>query len=108
MSTNLTRRELMNLTAGGFAAWISAPVRLRPWHPRMAVFSPAGKEPQGDVLVVVFQRGGMDALNAVVPHFEPAYYNRRPTLAIPEPASGEDNAAIDLDGKFGLHPPLRA
>jgi uncharacterized protein (DUF1501 family) len=57
-------------------------------------------------LVVVFQRGGADGLNIVVPHRDCAYYRLRPTLAIPRPGSGAD-AALDLDGFFGLHPALR-
>jgi uncharacterized protein (DUF1501 family) len=56
-------------------------------------------------LVVVFQRGGMDGLNVVVPFKDPAYYALRPSIAIAEPAAGEERA-IDLDGFFGLHPAL--
>ena len=61
---------------------------------------------RGKVLVVLFQRGAADALNVVVPHGERAYYAMRPTIAIPRPASGAANTAIDLDGFFGLHPSL--
>ena len=57
------------------------------------------------VLVAIFQRGAADGLNVVVPYAEQAYYDMRPTIAIPRPGSGE-NAAIDLDGHFGLHPAL--
>ena len=57
-------------------------------------------------LVVVFQRGGADGLNMVVPFGEKAYYAHRPTIAIPQPGSGAE-AALDLDGFFGLHPALR-
>ena len=57
------------------------------------------------VLVAIFQRGAADGLNVVVPHSEQAYYDLRPTIAIPRPGSGE-NAALDLDGHFGLHPSL--
>ncbi len=57
------------------------------------------------VLVAIFQRGAADGLNIVVPHSEQAYYDMRPTIAIPRPGSG-DNAAIDLDGHFGLHSAL--
>ncbi len=58
-------------------------------------------------LVVVFQRGAADGLNMVVPFAEPNYYNIRPTIAIPAPGSGQsDQAAVDLDGFFGLHPGL--
>ena len=58
------------------------------------------------LLVAIFQRGAMDGLNAVVPYSEQAYYSLRPTIAIPRPQSGEANAALDLDGQFGLHPAL--
>ncbi|MEO8216792.1 MAG: DUF1501 domain-containing protein [Acidobacteriota bacterium] len=57
------------------------------------------------VLVAVFQRGAVDGLNVVVPYGEKAYYANRPTIAVPRPGSGEE-AAIDLDGFFGLHPSL--
>jgi uncharacterized protein (DUF1501 family) len=60
---------------------------------------------RGKVLVVVFQRGGMDGLNVVVPFKDPAYYKLRPSIAVSEPATGEDKA-IDLDGFYGLHPAL--
>jgi uncharacterized protein (DUF1501 family) len=56
-----------------------------------------------DVLVVVFQRGGLDGLQAVVPHADADYYRLRPTIGIPRPGTAT-NAAIDLDGFFGLHP----
>jgi uncharacterized protein (DUF1501 family) len=57
-------------------------------------------------LVVLFQRGAADGLNIVVPFGEPNYYRMRPSIAIPRPRAGADNAAIDLDGFFGLHPGL--
>jgi len=57
-------------------------------------------------LVVLFQRGAADGLNIVVPFGEPNYYRMRPTIAIPEPRSGKENCAVDLDGFFGLHPSL--
>src|ERR1019366_5493855 len=60
------------------------------------------------ILVAIFQRGAADGLNVVVPHGEKAYYDLRPTIAVPRPTSGEkrEDAAIDLDGFFGLHPSL--
>src|ERR1700731_5460580 len=57
-------------------------------------------------LVVLFQRGAADGLNIVVPFGEPNYYRLRPTIAIPQPKRGGTDAAIDLDGFFGLHPSL--
>ena len=55
-----------------------------------------------DVLICIFQRGGADGLNMVVPHGDKDYYAHRASLAIPQP--GASGAAIDLDGFFGLHP----
>ena len=57
------------------------------------------------VLIAIFQRGAVDGLNVIVPYGEKAYYDARPTIAIPRPASAE-GAAIDLDGFFGVHPSL--
>jgi uncharacterized protein (DUF1501 family) len=54
------------------------------------------------VLVAIFQRGAVDGLNVVVPYGEKAYYDARPTIAIPR------DAVLDLDGFFGLHPSLAA
>jgi len=53
-------------------------------------------------LVIIFQRGAADGLNIVVPHGESAYYDMRPTIAVPR---GE---LVELDGFFGLHPAMRA
>jgi uncharacterized protein (DUF1501 family) len=101
MTRKLSRRDFLKLSTafGGFA--------LTPtWMPRMS-FAPQGVEPAGDILVVVFLRGAIDGLNAVIPHAESRYYDLRPQLAIPEPKTGDDQSAIDLDGFFSLHPSLR-
>ena len=63
--------------------------------------------PSKKKMVVLFQRGAMDGLNVVVPFAEPDYYRLRPSIAIPEPRRGGEDAAIDLDGFFGLHPSLQ-
>src|SRR2546429_7126353 len=62
--------------------------------------------PSKKQLVVLFQRGAADGLNIVVPFGESNYYRMRPTIAIPQPKRGGADAAIDLDGFFGLHPSL--
>ena len=69
----------------------------------VAASSGAGKKK----MVVLFQRGAMDGLNVVVPFGEPDYYRLRPTIAIPEPRRSGGEAALDLDGFFGLHPSLQ-
>ncbi len=108
MQTIKSRRDL--LRSFGHLGIVGVSSTLYPgWMPRL-VFSPRYQNNapgERDVLVAIFQRGGMDGLNAVVPFGEGSlYYDRRPTIAIPEPNSSA-LAAIDLDGYFGLHPSLR-
>ena len=69
------------------------------WMPRLFFAAPDAPS-RGDVLICVFLRGAMDGLSAVVPYAEAGYYDRRPTIAVP------DSAVLDLDGQFGLHPAL--
>ena len=38
----------------------------------------------GDVVVVLSLRGGIDSLNAIVPTTEPRYHSERPNIGIPE------------------------
>lgn len=62
----------------------------------------------GKVLVILFLRGGADGLNIIVPFREEQYYSRRPSIAISPPSRSDSDAAIDLDGQFGLHPALQS
>jgi uncharacterized protein (DUF1501 family) len=55
-------------------------------------------------LIVIFLRGAVDGLNVVVPYSDPNYYQYRPKIAIPKP--GSPDGALDLDGRFGLHPAM--
>jgi uncharacterized protein (DUF1501 family) len=64
-----------------------------------------GQGAASKVLVCVFQRGAVDGLSMIVPYFEPWYYRERSRIVIPRPGAGPD-AALDLDGRFGLHPRL--
>jgi uncharacterized protein (DUF1501 family) len=75
------------------------------WMPRLA-FNPQAQAARGDVLVCIFQRGGMDGLNVVVPVGDKNYYTLRPTIGITEPKPSDAKTAIDLDGYFALHPAL--
>jgi uncharacterized protein (DUF1501 family) len=95
---NLSRRTFLRQSAalGGLSAAMAA---LPGWMPRLA-FAPRYRNPAGDVLVVIFLRGGADGLNMIVPHGDAHYYTARPALAIPQAD------VIDLDGFFGLHPAL--
>ena len=60
--------------------------------------------PRSKVLVRLFLRGGVDGLNVVVPYAEQAYYDARPTIAIPRP--GRPQGGLKLDDRFALHPAL--
>jgi uncharacterized protein (DUF1501 family) len=71
-----------------------------------ALYAAGSPSPRKKVLVAIFQRGAADGLNVVVPHGEKAYYDLRPTIAIPRPGADPLNSAVDLDGFFGLHPSL--
>jgi len=86
----LTRRSLLAATAAGAGlgplglAYAQAPIDQR--------------------LVVVILRGGMDGLAAVPPYADRDYRALRGSL-LPNAPGGEDGA-LDLDGRFGLHPAL--
>src|ERR1017187_10505125 len=74
-----------------------------------ALYAKDAPSPRKKILVAIFQRGAADGLNVVVPHGEKAYYALRPTIPLPRPAAAgdqRDDAVIDLDGFFGLHPSL--
>ena len=58
-------------------------------------------------LIAIFQRGAVDGLNVVVPYAEHSYYDLRPNIAVAKPNGGAE-AALDLDGFFGLHPSLNS
>jgi uncharacterized protein (DUF1501 family) len=95
-----TRRLFLKNSALAMVGVGSAPL----WLQR-ALYAADGPNARKKILVAIFQRGAADGLNVVVPHAEKAYYSLRPTIAIPRPGNGDD-AAIDLDGFFGLHPAL--
>ena len=56
-------------------------------------------------LVVIYLGGGNDALNTLISYQDPAYYNRRPTIAVP--AGQVLQVGSDGGGRpLGLHPRL--
>ena len=63
------------------------------------------RTPRRKVLITIFQRGAVDGLNMIVPFGERDYYAARPTHRDRAAGRGAD-AALDLDGFFGLHPRL--
>jgi len=101
VATPLTRRAFMRGGAMAIVGTAAIPAFLT----RSVMAQATQTQAQGKKLVVIFQRGAADGLNVVVPYREPSYYQYRPNIAIPQ------NAVIDLDGFFGLHPamaPLKA
>ena len=86
------RRFLAGAGAAGVAALGSQLATAR------ASFGQAGDG--GGSLVVVFLRGGMDGLSALVPAGDPHLAAARPDIAVP------DSALLPLDRTFGLHPAL--
>ncbi len=60
------------------------------------------QQAQNNILIVVQMAGGNDGLNTIVPYTDSAYYQARPTLAIPQ------SQVITLDGRVGMSPSLSA
>ncbi|HEV7378389.1 MAG TPA: DUF1501 domain-containing protein [Dyadobacter sp.] len=59
-------------------------------------------------LVCIFQRGAMDGLMAVTPFNDPFLKAARPNLIMSAAQSAPGKSLIDLDGRFGLHPSMKA
>jgi uncharacterized protein (DUF1501 family) len=59
------------------------------------------------VLVCIFQRGAMDGLMAVTPFTDVHLQKARPSLFM-SAAQSAGKSLIDLDGRFGLHPAMKA
>jgi len=76
---NVTRRIFLKNSGIAMVGLTSLPAFLQ-----RAVASTA--MPNKKKLVVLFQRGAMDGLNAVIPFAEPNYYSMRPSIAIPRPS----------------------
>lgn len=93
---NTTRRGFMVGCSATIASWTSGL--------SFTAFGSAAAEPNQDILLVVFLRGGVDGINIVPPiagDDRGSYEAKRPRIAVP--VSGA-NAALPLDDRFGLHP----
>jgi uncharacterized protein (DUF1501 family) len=60
------------------------------------------------VLVCIFQRGAMDGLMAVTPFEDSFLKEARPELSMAPARGGQGSGLIDLDGRWGMHPGLKA
>jgi uncharacterized protein (DUF1501 family) len=101
----IRRRDLLKLALLGAA---------HPLLPVRGIVSQAFAAPgAADArFLLVFLRGGYDSANVVIPIDSAAYYELRPTIAIPKPDAGNPLAAISLAGPgdaatWGLHPALK-
>jgi uncharacterized protein (DUF1501 family) len=90
----ITRRSFLKRSA---AAGIVAGLATESLFTQLAF---AGTAYDGDVMVVLSLRGGMDGLNVIVPTADPNYTTLRPNIGIPQ------NALLQLDANFGMHPAL--
>lgn len=103
----MRRREFLRLLASASATTTCFAVA-GPLRPRLGF----AQTSSGKTLIIVFQRGGCDGLNTVVPYGDSNYYALRPQLAIAPPNPGNPIAALPLSGFgapsgfFGLHPSL--
>src|SRR4051812_45200019 len=96
----LTRRNFLgrSLAMAGAAAVVPSFVVNGFFAPRAALAAGAKTK----VLVMLRLYGVNDGLNTVVPYGIGAYYDNRPTLAVPA------NQVLAIDGTIGLHPRMTA
>ncbi len=89
----------------GFMIGCSAAIASMTGGLSFTAFGAAEDEPNQDILVVVFLRGGMDGLNVVPPiggSDRGHYQEKRPEIQIPTAS------LLGLDERFGLHPAAAA
>jgi uncharacterized protein (DUF1501 family) len=70
--------------------------------PRISAAASLGAADYRRLLVLVELKGGNDGLNTVVPYADETYYALRPRLAV------RRDEVLQLDGRTGLHPSLKA
>jgi uncharacterized protein (DUF1501 family) len=99
----ITRRAL--LQTGGMVAFASGVVA--PMFLSRAAKAATARDSR-KVLVVVYQRFGMDGLLAVTPYADESLRKLRPDLMLPAPDSRQENSLVELGNGFGLNPWLAA
>lgn len=101
MKKHISRRSFLAGCCSAVAAYAGSRIT------NLAFAAPSQQiSPVTDKLVVVFLRGGWDALNVVLPISgtdRGIYQNERPNIAVPTSGTG---AAINLNGQFGFHPSM--
>jgi uncharacterized protein (DUF1501 family) len=96
----INRRDFLKLGSAGLALGTLAPLTRCPFLTRPIQAAMMGEAP-AKKMILIFLRGGMDGVNAVIPHGDADYNDTddsRPTLFIPEADS------FDLNGFASAHP----
>jgi uncharacterized protein (DUF1501 family) len=99
----LSRRHFIERTAGVGGA-VAATAAFPAWLPRVVLAEQY--QSSRDVIVSVFQRGGVDGLTTCVPFTDNNYYAARPTISIPRPDSSSPLRSTNLDGFFAFPPAM--
>ena len=97
-SNTMDRRDFLKTTGAGMAA-LSFPVPLGTLGTTQK--RAAGETP---VLVCLYLRGGMDALNCIIPYKDKRYYEIRPTISI-APCSAQPRVSASVTGTQSSSPP---
>ncbi|HHI80395.1 MAG TPA: DUF1501 domain-containing protein [Planctomycetes bacterium] len=101
-SKKMNRRSFLQRTgAAGLALGFPVPLR----YGLSTLERPPKKKP---ILVVIFLRGGQDAVNTVIPYTEPEYESFRPTIHIPTKPQKDGRSVLRITPELGLHPGLSA
>ena len=104
---NVNRRVFLKQGALAYVCMGMGPF----WGPsflrQTAFAAELGSSRSNKTLICIFQRGAVDGLSMVVPYGDPSYYEARTDISIGRPSQAAGaNAALDLDGYFGLNPAL--
>ena len=96
----MKRRDFLRLSSTGMAS-LAFPLPLTRQKSRRQ------RSRRDKTLITIFLRGGADPLSAIPPIGERAYYEMRPSIAVPKEAKEGMAAAIPIDKTFGWHPSLQ-
>ncbi|WP_218132367.1 DUF1501 domain-containing protein [Nitrosomonas sp. Nm33] len=102
----MQRRDMLKLILAGATAFAT------PFSFVSRAYAYATHGASDTRFLLVFLRGGYDAVNVVIPVSSSFYYESRPTLAIKKPNANDPESALGLShgGKaveWGLHPALK-
>ena len=104
--TQSTRRRFLGDSGRILAAGITWPILDRIKLPAVAREGMPAASENARTLVVIYLRGGADALNVVIPWSNNRYYGIRPTIAIPRESKDGGPAVIKLTDDHGIHPAM--